>query len=202
MKTGVLGGTFDPIHNGHVRIAEEAMKKLRLDEVLFIPAAISPFKTDVYVTPVRYRVKMVELAVEGIPGFRLSQMEIDRPGTSYTADTLEILSERADKANELYFIIGLDSLKTLPRWKDPDRIVRLARIVTIRRPGVDIPHIEEVAAKVPGLKDRLILLDEPLIDISSTDIRQRIQDGLPVRNMLPPKVEQYIRKNALYRRGK
>ncbi|MBN2238580.1 MAG: nicotinate-nucleotide adenylyltransferase [Dehalococcoidales bacterium] len=202
MKTGILGGTFDPVHNGHILIASETIKRLGLDEVLFMPAARSPFKLDISAASVEHRVRMVELAIADYRGFRLSTIEIDRAGPSYTVDTLEILNERSGELNELFFIIGLDSLLTLPDWKKPERIVRLCRIVTVCRPGYEIPRLAELEEKLPGLQESLILLEEPLVDISSTDIRQRIRQGSSVSDMLPPKVEDYIRENTLYREGK
>jgi nicotinate-nucleotide adenylyltransferase len=202
LKKGILGGTFDPIHRGHLMIASEAMNKLSLDEVLFIPASRSPFKEKNRISPVNHRVQMVLLAIADIPGFRLSTIEIDRAGTSYTVDTLEKLKEGTEKDDELYFIIGLDSLETLTRWKDPERLVQLCRLVTVRRPGYEVPELEEIEKKVPGLTKSLIMLDKPGPDISATDIRKRIAEGLPVSGLVPAPVEKYIKQHHLYSKAK
>jgi nicotinate-nucleotide adenylyltransferase len=198
LKRGILGGTFDPIHRGHLMIAAEAMKKLGLDEVLFIPASRSPFKEKNRITPVHHRVQMVLLAIDDIQGFKLSTIEIDRAGTSYTVDTLEKLKEGTGKDDELYFIIGMDSLETLTMWKDPERLVRLCRLVTVRRPGYELPELEEIEKKVPGFNKSLIILDKTGPDISATDIRKRIAEGLPVSGLVPAPVEKYIREHSLY----
>jgi nicotinate-nucleotide adenylyltransferase len=198
MKTGVLGGTFDPVHNGHMMIAGEAMKRLELDEVLFVPTSQTPLKEDNAVTPVEHCVRMVELAIAGSPAFRLSEIEIDRAGVSYTVDTIAALKKETGDAAELYFIIGLDSLVTLPRWKDPDRLVVMCRLVAVRRPGYDMPDIENIEKLVPGLAESLILIDKPELDISATDIRKRVAEGLPVDGLVPAAVGKYIRENSLY----
>ncbi len=198
MKTGILGGTFDPVHNGHIKIACGVCRQLKLDAMLFIPAAISPFKVETCETPLPHRLRMVELAIAGIPGFSISRIEADRPGTSYTVDTLETLKNRSGEASELFFIIGLDSLRTLPEWKAPDRIISLCRLVTVRRPGYELPDIKKLETRVPGLSERLTILDGPLVDVSSTDIRRRIAAGQDIAGMVPPAVAEYIRKNNLY----
>ena len=199
MKTGVLGGTFDPVHNGHIMIAGEAMRELNLDEVLFVPTAQTPLKEDVLITPMEHRVRMVELATDGISGFRLSRIDIDREGTSYTVDTLELLKGEPGVDRELYFIIGLDNLESLYRWREPERLVNLCHLVTVRRPGYKMPELEEVEKRVPGLSRSLIFLDKPEMDISATDIRQKVRDGKPVTDLVPGPVEEYIRKHGLYR---
>jgi len=199
VKTGVLGGTFDPVHNGHIMIAGEAMRELNLDEVLFVPTAQTPLKEDVLITPMEHRVRMVELATDGISGFRLSRIDIDREGTSYTVDTLELLKGEPGVDRELYFIIGLDNLESLYRWREPERLVNLCHLVTVRRPGYKMPELEEVEKRVPGLSRSLIFLDKPEMDISATDIRQKVRDGKPVTDLVPGPVEEYIRKHGLYR---
>ncbi len=198
MKTGIIGGTFDPVHNGHMMIAGEAMKRLDLDEVLFIPTSQTPLKEDNAVTPVEHRVAMIELALAANPAFRLSTIEIDRAGISYTVDTIDALKKSPGDDCELYFIVGLDNLKTLPRWKEPDRLVKMCRLVAVRRPGYEIPDIEELEKDVPGLSESLVIIDEMAPDISATDIRNRIAAGLPVDTLVPAPVEKYIRRTGLY----
>lgn len=187
---------------GHLMIAEETMTELGLDEVLFIPASRSPFKEQNRITPVNHRVKMLLLAIRDIPRCRLSTIEIDRAGTSYTVDTLEKLKEGAGKDDELFFIIGLDSLVALTRWKDPERLVRLCRLVTVRRPGYEVPELVEIEKKVPGFTKSLILLDKLGPDISATDIRRRIAEGLPINGLVPAAVADYIREYSLYTKDK
>ena len=199
MKTGILGGTFDPVHNAHLMIARESLQRLELDEVLFVPTSNTPLKEDTVITPVEHRVRMVELAIADNPVFRLSRIEIDRAGISYTVDTLAEIKQSAGNDSELYFIIGLDSLKTLPRWKGPGRIIEMCRLVTVLRPGYDVPDIDELEKSIPGITVRLIIIHDLAPDISATDIRRRVAAGLPINDFVPGPVEQYILKNGLYR---
>lgn len=198
MKTGILGGTFDPVHNAHLMIAGEALNRLGLDEVIFIPTSHTPLKEDTIITPVEHRVKMLELAITGNPAFRLSRIEIDRAGISYTVNTIGILKQKLGNESELYFITGVDSLKTLPRWKEPDRIIKLCCMVTVRRPGYEVPDIEELEKYVPGITEKLIIIDDPAPDISATDIRQRVAAGISIRDLVPVPVERYIQEKGLY----
>ena len=202
MKTGILGGTFDPVHNGHILIAGETFRQLKLDNVIFVPAACSPFKTETCETPAEHRFKMVELAVEGVAGFSASRIELDRPGISYTIDTLEALQGKKAQPDDLYFITGLDSLRTLSEWKDAGRIITLSRLVTVCRPGYDVRDIDVLEQRLPGLRERLILLKGPLVDISSTDIRRRISAGESIHGLVPERIEAYIQEHQLYRKGK
>ena len=199
MKTGILGGTFDPVHNAHLMIAGEALKCLELDEILFIPTSRTPLKEDAVITPVEHRLKMLELAVAGNPTFRLSGIEIDRAGISYTVDTIAALKQSLGNGSELYFITGLDSLVTLPQWKEPGRIIRMCRLVTVRRPGYEVPDIDKLEKDIPGISESLIILDDPAPDVSATDIRKRVAAGLSISHLIPIPVEQYIREKGLYK---
>ena len=199
MKTGILGGTFDPVHNAHLMIAGEALKCLELDEILFIPTSRTPLKEDAVITPVEHRLKMLELAVAGNPAFRLSGIEIDRAGISYTVDTIAALKQSLGNGSELYFITGLDSLVTLPQWKEPGRIIRMCRLVTVRRPGYEVPDIDKLEKDIPGISESLIILDDPAPDVSATDIRKRVAAGLSISHLIPIPVEQYIREKGLYK---
>jgi len=199
MKTGILGGTFDPVHNAHLMIAGEALKCLELDEILFIPTSRTPLKEDAVITPVEHRLKMLELAVAGNPAFRLSGIEIDRAGISYTVDTIAALKQSLGNGSELYFITGLDSLVTLPQWKEPGRIIRMCRLVTVRRPGYEVPDIDKLEKDIPGISESLIILDDPAPDVSATDIRKRVAAGLSISHLVPIPVEQYIREKGLYK---
>jgi nicotinate-nucleotide adenylyltransferase len=199
MKTGILGGTFDPVHNAHLMIAGEALKRLELDEILFIPTSHTPLKEDTIITPVEHRLKMLELAVAGNPAFRLSGIEIDRAGISYTVDTIAALKQSLGNGSELYFITGLDSLVTLPQWKEPGRIIRMCRLVTVRRPGYEVPDIDKLEKDIPGISESLIILDDPAPDVSATDIRKRVAAGLSISHLVPIPVEQYIHEKGLYK---
>jgi nicotinate-nucleotide adenylyltransferase len=199
MKTGILGGTFDPVHNAHLMIAGEALRRIELDEILFIPTSRTPLKEDAVITPVEHRLKMLELAVAGNPAFRLSGIEIDRAGISYTVDTIAALKQSLGNGSELYFITGLDSLVTLPQWKEPGRIIRMCRLVTVRRPGYEVPDIDKLEKDIPGISESLIILDDPAPDVSATDIRKRVAAGLSISHLVPIPVEQYIREKGLYK---
>lgn len=197
MKTGVFGGTFDPVHNGHLAIAGEARVRLNLEEVIFVPAGQPWLKEDREVTPAEHRVEMVRLAIASRPYFRLSVVEVNRAGPSYTVDTIvELLSQRGDV--ELYLIMGWDSLAQLPRWREPGRLIKLCRVVAVPRPGSRRPDVEQLEARLPGISQSLTLLDKPEMDISATEIRRRVAQGLPVGHLVPAPVDEYIKKHQLY----
>jgi len=200
MKIGILGGTFDPIHNGHLKIAEAARKKLGLNEVYFMPAAKTPLKEGISISAVEHRVKMVRLAIAGKPRFKLSTIELDRPGLSYTADTIAELRKQLGAETELYFIIGWDSLSQFARWREPARIIRMCRLVAVPRPGYTMPDAKALEAAIPGMSESLIVLDNPEIAISATEIRERVARGQSIRRLVPEEVAGYIQKNGLYLR--
>ena len=199
MKTGILGGTFDPVHIGHMAMAEEARRRLELDEVLFIPAGRPWLKVDKHISPARHRVNMVRLAINGRPHLRLSKMEIERAGPTYTVDTIAQLKGQIGAADELYFILGWDNLEDLPRWKEPARLISLCRLVAVPRAGSPVPDRDALEAAVPGLSERLIMLDKPEIDISASVIRQRVSRGLSIEHLVPEAVAGYIEEQGLYR---
>jgi nicotinate-nucleotide adenylyltransferase len=192
---GVLGGTFDPIHIGHLIVAEEARIKLRLEEVLFVPAGQPWLKQDRDVTPAVHRVEMVRRAIADNPGFKLSTLEVDRSGPSYTVDTLRALQDRLSQSS-LFFILGRDTLAELPLWKEPRKVIQLCRLVVPPRLGSrDLRHLEEA---VQGLPARVIQLDMPVIGISSSGVRRRLAQAMSVRYLVPPGVEAYITEQRLY----
>ena len=199
MGIGVLGGTFDPIHVGHLILAEEARELLNLDEILFIPAGQPWLKNSRNILPVTHRVEMVSRAIAGNKYFKLSTLEVDHPGDSFTVDTMEVLNRLYPTGTEFFFIIGQDSLQTFPSWKNPARLLQLCRLVVMDRPLIpplDLPMLEQAA---PGITRRMIQLHMPGVDISSTDIRERIARGRSIRYLVPPAVEEYILKHGLYR---
>jgi nicotinate-nucleotide adenylyltransferase len=198
LKTGVLGGTFDPIHNAHIIVAEEAIFSLDLAEVLFIPTAQTPLKEDLPMSAAEHRVQMVRLSIAGYPHFKLSTVEIDRPGISYTVDTISELRDNLGAEDELFFIVGWDSLAQLHRWKEPARMVQMCHLVAVPRPGYSLPDLDSLEKGVPGLSQKLILLDKPEVDISSTAIRERASRGLSIDHLVPPPVADYIKQNRLY----
>jgi nicotinate-nucleotide adenylyltransferase len=199
-KIGVLGGTFDPIHLGHLIVAEEARTKLKLEKVLFITAG-NPWLKDEVISSAYHRVSMVEKAVEDNPYFLSSSLEIDRPGPSYSVDTISSLRETLGERGEIFFILGWDAVINLHRWKDPRRLVKMCHLVVVGRPGYPSPDIETLQSEIPGIKDSLLPLSTPEIGVRSSDVRQRIAQGLSVRYLIPLKVEKYIREQGLYRGG-
>ncbi|MBN1152514.1 MAG: nicotinate-nucleotide adenylyltransferase [Dehalococcoidia bacterium] len=199
MRLGILGGTFDPVHAGHIFVAEEARIRLQLDKVLFIPAGNPWLKVSRTITPAAHRIEMVRLAIAKHEHFELSTMEVERGGPSYTVDTLEELRKQPE-CRDLYLLLGLDSFVELPQWKDAERIVALCTLVVVPRYGDNLPELGEVAQKVNGVSERNVLvLDSPMIGISSSGIRERIARGLPVDYLVPGAVERYIIAHGLYR---
>lgn len=197
MRLGVFGGTFDPVHYGHLVAAEEVRYRLRLDKVLFVPAGMPPHKLDHDITPTRHRVAMLELAIASNPGFALSRVDIDRHGPCYTVDTLALLHQEYGPGAELFFLMGMDSLADILTWKDPERLIRLARIVVVGRPGFQA-DVDELDKVLPGAAERICIVDTPLMEVSSSDIRQRVREGAPIRYQVPEAVEAYIRAHRLY----
>lgn len=193
MRIGVFGGTFDPVHLGHLIFAEQAREQARLDQVLFVPAARPPHKLAQPTMPFGRRVEMLQLAVAAREAFRVDELEKDRPGPSYTADTLAELHER-DGNDELFLLIGADVLPDLATWHQPERIIELATLLVMARPGWTMQAAQSLS--IPA--DRLLPIDAPLVDISSRDVRQRIAAGRTIRYLVPRAVEAYIAAHHLY----
>ena len=188
-RLGVMGGTFDPIHNGHLVAASEAAAALSLDEVIFVPTNDSYQKTDF--APAEHRYLMTVIATAGNPRFSVSRVEIDRQGPSFTADTLRELGETYPDA-ELFFITGADAVSNLSTWHQYPDILELANFVAVTRPGHDFKLPAEVADRVP-------ILEIPAMAISSTDIRSRVRENRPIWYLVPDGIVQYIAKTNLYR---
>jgi nicotinate-nucleotide adenylyltransferase len=217
-RVGVFGGSFDPIHLGHLIIAEEARAALALDRVLFVPARRSPLKPELPRASDADRVAMIERAIVGAPAFALHRVDLDRAGPSYTVDTLARLRDElgaeleAEQGSEqgsgsgaelalqtaLWFILGADALAQLPTWHKPQAILAAARLAVFERPGyaVDLDGLEAV---LPGARGRIDLLNAPHIGISATDLRARVATGRPIRYQVPAAVEAYIEAHGLYR---
>jgi len=200
MDIGVLGGTFDPIHSGHLVIAEEARLKLKLNKVMFIPAGQQWLKMNRDVTPAVHRIAMVKRAIDGKTDFELSTVEVDRPGPSYAVDTVAILKQQLGEEARIFFLIGWDSLVELPQWHEPARLIQLCNLVAITRPGLSRPDLKSLEPSIPGITKNVVWLDIPPIDISSSDIRDRVAQGLSIHGLVPDNVENYIKGNKLYRK--
>jgi nicotinate-nucleotide adenylyltransferase len=200
VRLGVLGGTFDPPHVGHLLLAEEARLALGLGQVLFTPAGGPWRKAGQELSPREDRLAMVRLAVADNPHFAVSALEIEREGPSYTAETLAALRDQFGLETELFFIMGADSLADFPHWHEPQRILELARLAVAERPEPEDVALEEGLADdlARAMRERVIWLDMRRIDISSTAVRDRVRRGLSIRCWVPPAVEEYIRQHGLY----
>ncbi len=198
-----MGGTFDPIHYGHLVIAEEVRVTLDLSEVVFIPAGQPPHKSRHTVTETRHRLAMLKLALASNPHFRISHIEIERAGPSYTVDTLQALRNQWGSSTALYFIIGWDSLEELYTWyKATDILNIVTHLVAVRRPGYeeDDEYNKILEQRLPGIQQRLLIVQAPQLEISATDLRQRVAEGRPIKYQTPEGVETYISEKRLYYR--
>jgi nicotinate-nucleotide adenylyltransferase len=200
MKIGVLGGTFDPIHIGHLKVAEEVTASLSLGEVIFVPAGQPWLKGDNLISPAKHRLEMLRLALAGKANFKLSTMEVDRPGPTYTVDTMAEFEAELGSRDELFFILGWDNLTQLPRWHEPSRLIKLCRLVAVPRVDYPPPDLTALDAVIPGLSQRVILLEKPRIDINASEIRQQVARGLSIHHLVPAAVEGYIKEHRLYAR--
>jgi nicotinate-nucleotide adenylyltransferase len=188
-KVGIFGGTFDPIHNGHLITAQSVREIRKLDKIIFIPAFISPHKSDVKTSSAEHRLNMIKIATGDIPFFECSDIEIRRDGISYTVDTLRELKKSYD---DLEFIIGYDNIFKFHDWKDPDEIFKLSKIIVLRRKSSLPPPFEDKYSR------EAIFVQTRGIEISATDIRERVKKGMPIHFLVPQKVEEYIYQNKLY----
>lgn len=196
---GIIGGTFDPIHYGHLLAAEWAGEVFELDKIIFIPAARPPHKDPASVINGDHRYRMVELAIKDNPAFTASSLELERRGYSYTVDTIRHYLE-ADPQLDIRFILGVDALQLIYTWKEVGQLIKLCRFIVVTRPGYQLDRCDPVFATVPAeLWDRIELLSIPGLEISSSEIRKRVAAGQSVRYLLPPGVADYIKKNDLYR---
>ena len=196
-RIGVLGGTFDPIHIGHLILAVEARHQLQLDRVYLAPAGDPPHKQNNPISRVHHRLAMCRLAVADDSGIDISLIDAERPGPHYTSDMLRLLRARVDTEAQLFFLMGLDSLRNLPTWHEPVWLVRNCRLVALQRHDVEIdwPALE---AQIPGVRERVVILDMPEVDIASSALRERVRSGQPIRYQVPHAVEHYIREHGLY----
>lgn len=189
-RVGIMGGTFDPIHLGHLSTAEQARADLRLDEVVFVPAGQPSQKRETTSAENRYLTTV--LATAANPYFSVSRLEIDRQGPTYTVDTLRAMRE-SRPGDRLFFITGADAILNILTWKDAQECLELAEFVAATRPGYDLKKLEQ-----QDIRRRVVILDVPALAISSTDLRRRFSQGRPVRYLVPREVEEYARKHGLY----
>jgi len=195
---GILGGTFDPIHVGHLLIAETARSALNLDRVLFVPAADPPHKQAFHKTPAAHRCRMVALAIGDNPGFELSTVDLDRPGPHYSVDTVRLLRQKFGlAADDCAFILGSDSLADLPAWHQPEALIQLCRLAAMHRPGFE-PDVVGLERALPGLAARLDFVPSPLISLSASHIRATVAAGRSIRYQVPDVVIAYITQHGLY----
>lgn len=198
MKLGIVGGTFDPIHLGHLLIAEMAREALKLELVLYVPAADPPHKQELRKSPAYHRQAMVERGIAGNPCFKLSTVDLERPGPHYSTDTVRLIREQYSLgADDCYFIIGGDSLADLPDWHQPAELIQLCRLAVACRPGYQ-PDLTDLEAALPGLSARLDWVEMPAIELSATDIRARVGEGRSIRYQVTESVREYITEYRLY----
>jgi nicotinate-nucleotide adenylyltransferase len=198
MKVGVFGGTFDPIHLGHLGAAEATRRVLCLDRVIFVPAGVPWLKADLPVTAARHRLEMVRLALAGHSHLELSSVEIDRPGPSYTVDTVRMLQRELGEETEVSLLIGSDALLDLPRWKEPDRLIEICRLVAFSRPDVALCPLDRLERAVPGISGRIDFVEIPQVDASATEIRRLVTLRASIGHLVPRAVESYIVQHGLY----
>ena len=194
-RIGVMGGTFDPIHHGHLVAAEEARWQFGLDRVVFVPAG-RPWQKPAGVSPAEDRYRMTVLATASNPAFTVSRLEIDHQGPTYTVDTLRRLRAEQPEGTRLFFIIGADAVLQLLTWKDPDQVLALVEFLAATRPGFDLEHL---VRQVPEAAGRVHRMEIPALAISSSDLRGRVARGAPIQYLVPDGVARYIHEHGLYR---
>jgi len=192
-KIGLFGGTFDPVHTGHLILAEFIREAAGLSKIYFIPTKIHPLKNNRHIQTAQHRLKMLEMATGDNPDFLISDFELQQPGTSYTIDTVKSFRQQYPPDNfELYFLVGADNLDQFHLWKQPDELVKLCQFILFGRPGY------EISAGANSYASTFRFIEAPLLEISSTEIRKRVRQGLSIRYLVPPGVEDYIKKHTLY----
>jgi nicotinate-nucleotide adenylyltransferase len=198
VKIGILGGTFDPIHYGHLVAGEEARCALGLERVLFVPSARPPHKVEYQVSPPEVRVEMVRMAIADNPAFELSTVDVDRPGFSYTVDTIALLQEQLGPEAKLHFILGEDALADLPTWHEPEKLLEICQLIAVNRPGYHSFSLRLLDRQLPGVERRVHPVRIPELAIWSTELRARVASGLPIRYLVPNPVHDYIYEHGLY----
>lgn len=197
LRVGLLGGTFDPVHIGHLILAEEARDQLDLSIVYFVPAGDPPHKRDRRLAPVEDRIRMIELAIASNDRFCVSRVDADRPGPHYTLDMVRIFQQQLPPGGELYFLMGYDSLAELPTWHQPAELVAACRLVALTRYAVPL-NWEYLESRLPGIRQKVTLLDMPELEIASHQIQERVRAGRSIRYLVPSTVREYIQTRRLY----
>ena len=200
-KIGILGGTFDPIHLGHLAIVKEIRRKLDLEEVLFVPVGQPVFKEDRQISDGQHRLEMVILATADTPFFNVATVELERQGSSYTIDTIKELMIQLGDRIDLYLIVGFDALHDLPNWKEPIQLLQLCQIIAAKRPRHTELDIRSLESQVPGASERIKIIDVPQVDLSATEIRKKVASGKEIIDLVPAAVASYIERNGLYLEG-
>jgi len=199
-RIGIMGGTFDPIHYGHLAAAEAARIEFGLCKVIFMPVGNPPHKQSQAISDAEHRYRMTALATSSNSGFEVSRLEVDKAGITYTFDTMKELRNIYGEAPAIYFITGADAVLELLTWYKLGELLTLCKFIAVTRPGFDICKLEQKIAEITSKYDgEIICLEVPLLEISSTDIRERIRSGKPVKYLLPEEVEAYIHRNGLYK---
>jgi nicotinate-nucleotide adenylyltransferase len=197
VNIAVLGGTFNPVHNGHLMAADTVAGCLGA-QVLFVPAGQPWLKSERYIAPAADRLEMVRRAIHGDNRYSLSVAETERSGPSYTVDTIRQMKGQLAPCDELYFVLGWDALSSLSRWREPESLIQMCRLVAVPRIGYSMPDSAVLENLLPGLSQRVLLLDKPELDISASVIRERVRCGLSISHLVPRAVEGYIKENGLY----
>lgn len=199
-KLGIMGGTFDPVHYGHLVIAECAHYEFYLEKVVFVPSGRPAHKMSHVITGAEHRYRMVEMAVAGNPKFDISREEINRAGPSYAVDTLKNFQKLYGSETELFFITGADAIVEILTWKRVDEVMGMCSFVAATRPGYSLPQLNSaIRALPPDFQKKIFTFEIPGIAVSSTEIRQRMQAGQPIKYLLPDAVEQYIFEHEIYK---
>ncbi len=199
MKVGVLGGSFDPIHFGHLVAAEEARVMLKLARIIFVPAGQPPHKLHRTLSPSEGRLEMVNIAIATNPHFESSRVDFDRSGPHFSVDTVRILRDQLGQRTEIFFIVGLDSLLEIGTWREPEQLLKLCHLVGVSRPGYPAVDFSKLDPRIQRSADRIVVLPIPELNISSSSLRRRVSDGLPIKYQLPEGVEEYIYAKGLYK---
>lgn len=197
VRIGFFGGTFDPPHNGHLMIALKAIEKLGLEEVNFAPTRLPPHKRDEEITPIKHRVEMVRLAIQGNPQFVLSYIDVDRDGPTYSVDSIRLLRDGWHESTEIYFLMGTDSLANILSWHKPGELIRMCKLAVFARPGFDT-QMDKLETKLPGIRGQTVFINSTELDISATEIQRRVHTGESIKELVPEPVAKYIKANGLY----
>jgi nicotinate-nucleotide adenylyltransferase len=199
MNIGVFGGTFDPIHFGHLAAAEAMRSALSFAKIIFVPTGQPWLKADLPISPPEQRLEMVRLAIADERYFGVSTAEVDRPGPSYTVDTIDMLQREFGSEAKLFFLVGSDALSDFPRWKEPARLIRICNLVAFSRPGFALPSLDRLESAVPGISKHVTFAEVPQVDISATEIRRLVALGASIGHLVPRAVERHIIEHGLYR---